>query len=75
MFIRLWEREREMWAGEGQRERETQNLKQVPGCELSAEIQAGLKPMNCKIMTWAEVGRLTDWATQVLLKFSIFNVK
>ena len=25
------------WAEEGQRERETQNLKQAPGCELSAQ--------------------------------------
>ena len=31
---------------------------------VSAEPDAGLKPTNREIMTWAEVGRLTDWATQ-----------
>ena len=39
-------------AGEGQKERETQNLKQAPGSELSApEPNAGLKPTSCAIMT------------------------
>ena len=41
MFIYLRERERERERqsvnGVGQRERETQNLKQVPGSELSAQ--------------------------------------
>ena len=37
MFIHFWERERHrLWVGEGQRERETQNPKQVPDSELSA---------------------------------------
>ena len=36
--------------GEGQRERETQNLKQAPGSELS-EPDAGFENMNCEIMT------------------------
>ena len=45
-----------MQVGEGQRERETQNLKQVPGSELSAQSPtgkgwAGLELMNCEIMT------------------------
>ena len=31
---------------------------------VSTEPDAGLKPMDCEIMTWAEVGRSTDWATQ-----------
>ena len=56
-----WDR---VWAWEGQREGETQTLKQAPGSELSA-----LRPMwgqnsNCEITTWAEVGPLTNWATQ-----------
>ena len=42
MFI--FERAR---VGEGQREKETQNLKQAPG----TEPDVGLKPTNCKIMT------------------------
>ena len=38
MFI--FERETEtLWVGEGQKERETQNLKQAPGFELSAPMQ------------------------------------
>ena len=40
MFIYFWQRERERdraWAGEVQRERETQNPKQAPGSELSAQ--------------------------------------
>ena len=35
-FIYFWDRDR-AWAGEEQRERETQNLKQAPGSELSAQ--------------------------------------
>ena len=38
MFIYFWERERErVQAGEGQKERKTQNLKPTPGSELSAQ--------------------------------------
>ena len=38
--------------GEGQRERETQNLKQAPGSELvSTEPDVGLELMNCEIVT------------------------
>ena len=38
MFIYFWERGRDRaWAGERQRERETQNPKQAPGSELSAQ--------------------------------------
>ena len=51
-----FERERtRVWAGEGQRERETQTLKRVPGSELSAQSPMrggrGLELMNCEIMT------------------------
>ena len=31
---------------------------------VSTEPDAGLELTECEIMTWAEVGRLTDWATQ-----------
>ena len=65
MFIFETERDRE-WMGEGQTERETQNPKQAPGSELSAQSK-GLKPRNREIMTWAKVGHLTDWATQAPL--------
>ena len=60
MFLFIFETE--TWAGEEQRERETQNPNQAPGSEL--EPDAGPKLTDCEIMTWAEVGRKTDWATQ-----------
>ena len=45
---------------------ETQNPKQSPGSELvSTEPDAGLELTDGEIMAWAEVGHLTDWATQV----------
>ena len=31
---------------------------------VSTQPDTGFKLTNCEIMTWAEVGRLTDWATQ-----------
>ena len=76
MFIYFWERERERErarAGEGQSERETQNPKQAPGSELSAQPDTRLKPMNYGVMTWAKVGCLTDWATQVPLSIRTSN--
>ena len=44
----------QMWGGGAQRERETQNQKQAPGSELSAQ-SAVQGSQTCKIMTWAEV--------------------
>ena len=32
---------------------------------VSTEPDVGLELMDCEIITWAEVRRLTDWATQV----------
>ena len=65
LFLKERERDR-AWAGEEQREREAQNLKLAPGSELSAQslTDMGLELTNCEIMTWAEVRRLTNWATQ-----------
>ena len=54
MFERERERERESeraQVGEGQREKETQNPKQAPGSELSAEPNPGLELTNREIMT------------------------
>ena len=57
---------------EGQREKEKQNPKQAPGSNLSAQsLTQGSNAQNRKIMTWAEVGSLTDWATQVLLQYEV----
>ena len=62
MFVYFWERESA--SGERQRERETQNLKQVPGSAVSTELDVRLEPTNRETMTWAEVRYWTDWATQ-----------
>ena len=70
-FIYFWETERDtVRVGEGQREGETQNPKSVPGSELSAqspEPDVGLELTDRKIMSWAEVSHLTNWATQAPL--------
>ena len=52
------------WVGEGQRERETESEAGSQLWAVSTEPDAGLKPTNLEIVTWAEVGRSTDWATQ-----------
>ena len=61
MSIYYWQTEKDRaWAWEGQRE-ETQNMKQAPGFALSAQsTDAGLELTDVEIMTWAEVGRLTE---------------
>ena len=67
MFIFDRERERERdqaWAGEGQREGDTESKAGSSLWALSTEPDAGLEPTDHEIMTWAEVGRSTDWATQ-----------
>ena len=78
MFIYFWERDRDRdrdretkreitWAEEGQRGREGDRESEA-GSRLwavSTETHAQLTLMNCEIMTWAKVGQLTDWATQV----------
>ena len=70
----IFEREREREPGRG-REGETQNPKQTPGSlwAVGTQPDAGLELTNCEIMTWAEVGRLTDWATQVPLNCGSFQ--
>ena len=69
MFIYFWEREKQS-VSRGRAEREG-DMESEAGSRLwpvSTEPNAGLKPMKHKIMTWAEVGCLTDWATQAPLK-------
>ena len=60
-FIYFWDRER-AWAGEGPRGR---HRIQSRLWGVSIEPDVGLEPTDCEIMTWAEVGRSTNWATQV----------
>ena len=64
LFLRQRETEHE-WGKV--REKETQNLKQSPGSQLSAQNLAGLELTDREIMTWAEVGGLAEWATQAPL--------
>ena len=74
MFIYFWERER-AWAGEGQRERDWDTELEA-GSRLhavSTEPDIGLELTISEIMTWAEVGRSTDWATQAPLCYSQLN--
>ena len=64
-FIYFWDRERQsMNRGgaeiEGDTESETGSRLQA----VSTEPNTGLEPTNREIMTWAEVGHSTDWATQ-----------
>ena len=40
---------------------------------ISTEPDAGLELTSREIMTWAEVGCLTNWATQVPLNGEIFK--
>ena len=57
-----------MLAGEEQRERETQNPKQAPGCQHRARCE----PTNHEIMPRAKVGRLTNLATQAPLLYTFY---
>ena len=53
-FIYFWETERDReWAWDGQRERQTQNLKQTPGSKRSAQrLMRGLNPRT--VRSWPE---------------------
>ena len=62
MCVRERERERE-------RERDRPRIwSRLQALSCQHRAHAGLEPMNCEIMTWAEVGCLTDWATQAPLE-------
>ena len=75
MFIQFWETERDRsWAGEGQRKGDTESAAGSRFWAVSTEPNGGLEPTNREIMTWAEVGRFTDWATQAPL-FLYFKSK
>ena len=67
----FWEREREresMNGGRAGRKRERQKIQRELCSALTADSRmGGLELTNHEIMTWAEVGRLIDWATQAPL--------
>ena len=53
-----------MNGGGSERERDTESETGSRLWAVSTVPDAGLELMDREIMTWAEVGRLTDWATQ-----------
>ena len=69
MFIYLFlsKRQRQsMSIGGAEREREGDTDSEADSrlWAVNTEPDVGLEPMNCEILTWAEVGGLTDWAPQ-----------
>ena len=64
--VYLFLRERQSVSrGEAEREGDTESEAGSRPWAVSTEPDTGLKPTNHEIMTWAEVRRPTDWATQV----------
>ena len=75
MFIYFRDRERQSMNGGGaEREGDTESEAGSRLWAVSTEPDVGLELTNHEIMTWAEVGCLTDWATQAPRLIS-FNIK
>ena len=65
MFIYFWDRERQNMNGEGaERGGDTESEAGSRLRAISPEPDAGPELTDREMVTWAEVGRLTDWATQ-----------
>ena len=75
MFIYFWDRDR-AWTGEGQRKGDTESKADSRLWAVNTEPDMELELTNHEIMTWAEVRRLTDWATQAppLCLFIVINM-
>ena len=69
LFLRQRETEHEQGRGRERGRHRMRNRLQA----VSTEPDEGLELTNCEIMTWAEVGRLTDQATQAPHPFNFFN--
>ena len=68
MFIYFGDRERQSMNGGGaEREGDTESEAGSRLGAISPEPDAGLELMDREMVTWAEVGRSTDWATQAPL--------
>ena len=75
MFIYFWDGERQsMNRGGAEREGDTESETGSRLWAVSTEPDAGLELTDREIMTWAEVGCLTDWATQAPLQANISDV-
>ena len=66
IFFYFWERNTEREWGRG-RKGDTELEAGSILWAVSTEPNKGLEPTNSEIMTWAEAGGLTNWATQVPL--------
>ena len=70
IFIYFWDRERQSMNGGGsEREGDTESETASRFWAVSTEPDAGLELTDCEIMTWAEVGHLTDWTIQAPYSF------
>ena len=69
MFIFLGERQSMSRGGAEVGAGGTQNLACHRFWAVSTESDVGLELTNHEIMTWADVGRLTAWATQAPHKY------
>ena len=73
MFIYFWGRERQnMSRGGAEKEGDTESEAGSRLWAVSTEPDMGLKPMNCEIMTRAEVWLLTNLATQALCNCHLY---
>ena len=74
MFIYVWDRERQSMSRRGvEREGDPESEAGSRLWAVGTEPDAGLKLTSCEIMTWAEVGHSTDWATQAPLSLFILR--
>ena len=64
MFDHFWEKETEHEWGRAEREEDAESEAGSGLPAVGTEPDAGLEPTKREITTWAEVGGLTDWATQ-----------
>ena len=65
MFIYFWDKAKQSMSGGGaEGEGDTESEAGSGLWAVSTKPDVGLEPTNPEIMTWAEVGCLTDWATQ-----------
>ena len=62
-----------MNGGGAEREGDTESEAGSRLWAISSEPDVGLELTDCEIVTWAEVGRLTDWATQAPLAMKTLN--
>ena len=72
MFI--FEKDRAWAGGRGaEKEADTESEAGSRLWAVSTEPDTGLELPSREIMTWAQVGHLSDWATQVPHEFHLFN--